>query len=385
MKIPLTKPYWNQKEEKAVICALRKTNGTGDRENTRKLIIQLKKLTGARYIFPTTSCTHGLELAMLSLDLKKGDEVIVPSFTMTSTANCVLIAGATPIFADVDPATCMLSVDDVSQKITSRTKAIIVVHYAGMAASMENLQSLAKKHNLYVIEDAAHAIGALYKGKPLGTCSDIGVYSFHGTKNVSCGEGGAVVTNNKELADKMDLYRANGTNRHAFLAGIVDKYSWMGKGSSYFLSDILAAILVEQLKKLKTINKRRKEIADYYNKKLINWTNLIDLPIVTEGTTPNWHIYAVLFKNPQHRDIFIKKMRAKGIEVSYHYVPLHSSTMGKKLQAEGIKGFSSNHLLLPHTERVFQSLVRLPIYPDLTNKQQKYVLTSVQSVLKQFA
>lgn len=382
MNIPLTKPYWNSKEEKAIVSALKKTSGVGDRQNSEIFVKELKKLTGASYAFATTSCTHGLELAMHSLQLSPQDEVIVPSFTMSSTANCVLMAGATVVFADVDPITAMVTADSVAKQITQHTKAIIVVHYAGMGAPMESLVSLAKKYHLTLIEDAAHAIGATYKGKPLGMWGDIGVYSFHGTKNVSCGEGGAVVTNRKDLADRMDIYRANGTNRHAFLAGEVDKYSWVGRGSSYFLSDLLAAVLVEQMKKIPEINKRRNKIARFYTKNLQKWTHLIRLPIVPEGTIPNWHIYAIFFKNPAFRDVFIASMRKKGIEVSYHYVPLHSSLMGRTLLQ---KHKNKKIHTLPHTDSIFASLVRLPLYPSLTKNQQEYIMTTAESVLKQLA
>jgi dTDP-4-amino-4,6-dideoxygalactose transaminase len=199
-----------------------------------------------------------------------------------------------------------------------------------------------------------------------------GVYSFHGTKNVSCGEGGAVLTDNKELADKMDIYRANGTNRNAFLAGIVDKYSWVGKGTSFYLSDILASIVSVQVDQITKIVNKRYQIASKYTKKLKPFNSVIRLPTIPEGVSPNWHIYAVRFNKSEHRNAFIKDMRKKGIDVSYHYVPLHSSRMGKSL------GGQYN---LPVTENVASTLVRLPIYPGLTREQLTYITSTAKTIL----
>ncbi len=373
MKIPLTKPYWGKAEQKAAARAIGEYAGSGDGKYTRKLIEAFKKMTGAAYVLPITSCTHGLELAMRAMNLKEGDEVIVPSFTMTSTANAVVLTGATPVFAEVDPVYFCLDPEDVERKITARTRGIAVIHYAGMAADMERLQKIARKHKLFIIEDAAHAVGAYWNGKMLGTIGDIGVYSFHGTKNISCGEGGVVLTNRKDLVDKMEIYRANGTNRKAYLDGLVDRYSWVGHGTSYFLADILAAILLAQVKIVGKINKKRAVIAAAYSKALKKYSTLLVLPRVSPGTRPNWHIYGIKFHKVEHRNVFLQEMRKKGIDVAYHYVPLHSSTYGKKLH--GDRG------QLPVTENVFSTLVRLPIYPALTKKNQSYIINSAHKIL----
>lgn len=379
MRIPLTKPFWTKKEENAATHALRHSTGVGDGLYSKKLVQKLQKLTGARYVFPVTSCTHGLELAMAALTsqglLKPGDEVVIPSFTMSSTANCVILAGAKPVFADIEKTYYCIDPVDIERKITKRTRGVIIVHYAGMPCQMEEIYKITKKYKLFLVEDAAHAIGTMYKGKHLGTLGDIGVYSFHGTKNISSGEGGAVLTNDENLAKYMEIYRANGTNRNAYIRGEVDKYSWVGKGSSYFLSDILSSIVIAQLYQIDKINKLRNRIAFFYTKKLsiFEKQGILQLPRVPKGTDPNWHIYAVKFYKEHLADACVKKMRDKGIEVSRHFVPLHSSRMGKKIAPQ--------QSLLPVTDTISRTLVRLPIYPGLNNKDLQYICSTLQKIL----
>lgn len=372
--VPFNKPFWGKEEERAVVNALRKTIGTGDGPNTAFVTDQLRKLTGASYVLPVTSCTHGLELAMAAYGIGQGDEVIMPSFTMTSTANAVVLFGGTPVFADIDPTYFCLDPDDVERRITRKTRGMIIVHYAGMACQMERLRDIAKKKKLFIVEDAAHTIGAYYQGSMMGNIADIGIFSFHGTKNISCGEGGAVLTNSKALFGKMEVYRANGTNRNAFIRGDVAKYSWVSGGSSYFLSDILAAVLGEQLKKIARITKTRNAIAREYTRGLQPFSSFLQLPSVPEGTKPNWHIYAVKFRKAEHRDSFIQMMRAAGVEVTSHYVPLHSSTFGRKLSGSVTK--------LPVTDEVSRTIVRLPVYPGLTKKQIRYVIQCAKKTIR---
>lgn len=462
MYIPLTKPFWGKKEEKAVINALRLTNGAGDGPFSKKLVGKLQRLTRSRFVLPVTSCTHGLELAMVALKetkrFKTGDEIIVPSYTMTSTANAILLSGGTPVFADIEENFYCIDPADIRKKITKKTRGLIIVHYAGMSCDMKPILALAKSHNLFIIEDAAHAIGASQNidlddvsdtvsksgnmlrtsKKPsqniaaLGTFGDIGVYSFHGTKNITCGEGGVVLTNNPKLADVMEIYRANGTNRASFLAGIVDKYSWVGLGTSYFLSDILSSIVCSQLDQINYITKKRNQIASFYTKSLQEYQSLIKLPEIPIGCNPNYHIYAIRFYEKRHRDIFLDRMRKKGIDVSSHYVPLHSSKMGKRLYSgKGIALFGDTRqwqdnylgpfpssfsevplsnknrlhrkimggtsgaphneypyplkrgiITLPVTEKVWQTLVRLPIYPSLTQKELRFIVTCAKDILR---
>lgn len=421
MKIPLTRPYWGSEEERAVTQALRSSSAAGDGPWTDKLIQKIKLLTRAKYVYPVTSCTHGLELAMLAIDIKPGDEVVMPSFTMTSTANCVVLRGATPVFADIETETYGLDPFAVEKKITPKTKAIICVHYAGMPCQIEALVKIARRHKLFLVEDAAHSLGASYKNQALGTFADIGVYSLHGTKNISCGEGGIVVTNNHKLAELMAIYRVNGTNRQAFIEGRVAKYSWVAPGSSYLLAEPLAAIAVAQVGKIKQINQMRSQIAKKYTELLsefvkadrgavlgirflrvikskrlrsINSVNPKDgdsaqkqtprraqghflLPVIPRNTIPNWHIYALKFVSADLAKSFKDALNKKGIAAAFHYVPLHNSPMGKKL--------GSDRVTLPVTDEVSQALVRLPIYPGLTKKELNYIISSAQKALKQLS
>lgn len=376
MKIPLNKPYWGKEEEQAVARAVRTTLGTGDGPNSEIMARKLAKLLHAKYVFPVTSCTHAMDLAIATLGVGPGDEVIVPSFTMTSTANCIVLRGAKPVFVDINPQTYNIDPKDITRAITKRTRGIMVVHYAGMGCEMEEIKKIAKKHKLFIVEDAAHSIGASYKGTMLGNWGTAGAFSFHGTKNVACGEGGALVTNDKKLADKIEVFRANGTNRHAFLKGIVPLYHWVGEGTSYFLSDILASVVNTQLDKLTSINNKRKQIASYYTKTLAEFTHVVQLPVVPQGARPNWHIYALKFKTADARRTFQKKMREAGVEVSTHYVALHASPMGRALGGARRK--------LPVTDSVATTLVRLPIYPGLTKKEQTYIATTARNILATF-
>jgi len=384
MNIPLNKPYWGKREEEAVIWAMRTGTGVGDGGNTRVATEKLKTLIGSRYCYLVTSCTSAMDIALLALGLKPEEEVIVPSFTLSATATPVLLAGGRPVFADIDPVTYCIDPIYIEKVITKRTRGIMVVHYAGMAAPMEKILALAKAYKLWVVEDAAHAIGAYYHRGPafgahqgrashLGTFGIAGAFSFHGTKNVCCGEGGAIVTDDPELSGKIDVLRAVGTNRSAFLAGKVSLYEWVGEGSSYLLSDILASILINQIDRIDRINKKRGQIASFYNKIFQPYSHVIRLPSVPEGAVPNWHIYALKFKTESRRKNFQTKMRQKGIEVSTHYVPLHSSPMGRKLGGDRRK--------LTVTEDVARTLVRMPIYPGLTEKEQEYVAREAKKIL----
>lgn len=375
LPIPLHQPFWGKREEKALVNAISHGQGVGDGPYSQKLRQKLKKLTGAKFVWPVTSCTHAMEMAVACLGVKPGQEVICPSFTLSATALAFVNRGAEPVFADIDAKTYCLDPADVERCITKRTAGIMVVHYAGMAYKIPEILKIAQKYRLWVVEDAAHAIGAFYRGRALGTFGNAGAYSFHGTKNIACGEGGAVVTNDPQLAAKMDVYRAIGTNRQAFLEGKVSLYHWVGKGSSFMLSDILASLVTIQLSQINKINKLRHQIASLYNSALGVYQNFVQLPIVPEGITPNWHIYTLKFKTADQRKKFVTAMKQKGIEVATHFVPLHTSPMGLELGGGRRK--------LPVTEEVAQTLVRLPIYPGLTKTQLQYILTSAQRILRQ--
>lgn len=369
--IPLHKTYWGREEEKAAIAAMRSGTGVGDLKFSEKLSNYLKKYLKIRYALPTGSGTAALELACACI-LKKGDEVLVPSFTFSSCANAIMLTGAKPVFCDIDINTFNLDCDAVEKRITRKTKAIMVVHYAGMACNMDKISEIAKKHKLLVIEDSAHALGAKFKGVNLGTIGTIGCFSFHGTKNAASGEGGAFVTNDKEIFKKAEIIREKGTNRSSFMRGERRKYSWVSVGRSLILSDILSAIALEQLKKLDKITQLRKKNADYMLKRLKKLSSKIILPQISEHTDPNWHIFAIRVPRLV-RDTVIKGLRAYGIEASFHYLPLHASSVGKKM------GYRIGDL--PVCEEVAATLIRLPMHPQLKKSEIDFIAAACEKVV----
>lgn len=369
--IPLHKPFWGKEEERAAINALRAGTGVGDLLYSEALAKEISKKLNVRYVLPTASGTASLELACAIL-LKRGHEVILPSFTFSSCANAVLLSGAKPIFCDIDINTYNIDPAEIEKKITKKTKAIMVVHYAGMACNMEKIIAIAKKNNLYVIEDAAHALGASYNGKWLGTISDIGCFSFHGTKNAASGEGGIFVTNDKNIFQTAEIIREKGTNRSSFMRGERKKYSWVRVGRSLILSDILSAIALEQMRKLEKITSARKKNADYFLKKLKKLSTKIILPQVSPDTLPNWHIFAI--RTPRLiRDYVIHGLRNYGIEASFHYLPLHQSQMGKKL------GYKKKDLSV--SEEVASTIIRLPMHPKLKRSEIDYIVEVLEKII----
>ena len=369
--IPLHKTFWGREEEKAAITALRSGTGIGDLVFSEALAKEISNKLDIPYVLPTGSGTAALELACALL-LKRGQEVILPSFTFTSCANAILLTGARPVFADIDINTYNLDPVEIEKKITKKTKAIMVVHYAGMACAMNKIMQIANENNLYVIEDAAHALGATYNGKNLGTIGNIGCFSFHGTKNAASGEGGAFVTNDKEIFKSAEIIREKGTNRSSFMRGERKKYSWVKVGRSLILSDILSAIALEQIKKLDKITSLRRKNTQYFLKKLKRLSSRIILPQVSEGTDPNWHIFAI--RTPRTlRDKTIKELRNFGIEASFHYLPLHQSQMGKKL------GYKAKDL--PVSEEVASTLIRLPMHPRLKKSEVDYIVAALEKII----
>ncbi len=369
--IPLHKPFWGKEEEKAAIAALRGGTGVGDLNFSESLAKALQKALDIKYVLPTGSGTAALELAC-AIILKKGDEVIMPSFTFSSCANSVLLSGAKPVFADIDISTYNVNPTEIEKKISKKTKAIMVVHYAGMACDMDKILEIADKHKLSVIEDAAHALGASYKGKNLGTLGTIGCYSFHGTKNMASGEGGAFATNDKSIFKIAEIIREKGTNRSSFMRGERRKYSWVKVGRSLILSDILSAIALEQVKKLPRITELRINNANYLLKKLSKLTSKLILPTESAGTSPNWHIFAIRVPSVI-RDKVIKELRSYGIEASFHYLPLHRSSMGKKM---GYRGGD-----FPVSEDVASTIIRLPMHPKLKKSEMDYIVAALEKII----
>jgi dTDP-4-amino-4,6-dideoxygalactose transaminase len=333
---------------------------------------RLSALLGGRRVLLTTSCTHALELALLALGVGRGMQVICPSFTFVSTANAILRVGAQPVFADIEEATLGLDPRDVAARVTPRTAALIPVHYGGVAPEMDALLAIARERRLRVVEDAAQGLAASYQGMPLGAIGDAGCFSFHETKNVTCGEGGALAVADPEIAARAEIIREKGTNRAAFLRGEVDKYTWVDEGSSYIQSDILAAILDAQLDKLGQIQERRRAVARAYRERLGPWAERhgVKLPPQLPGRETNHHLFSLLLPEPARRDAFLAYLRGRGIMATFHYVPLHSSPFWRRRAGEVPS--------LPVTDRVAAALVRLPLHPRLAPEDVSRVVDAVR-------
>ena len=363
-------PWYDEREFAAVRAAL-EAHSAGDGPVGRRVEGRLSEMLGGRRVLLTTSCTHALELALLALGIGPGQEVICPSFTFVSTANAALRVGARPVFADIEDRTLGLDPNDVERRLTPRTAAILPVHYAGVAPDMQALLDIAKRRGLRVVEDAAQGIAASWRGRALGTLGDAGCLSFHETKNLSCGEGGALVVSDPELAKRAEIVREKGTNRAAFFRGEVDKYTWVAEGSSYVLSDVLAAILDAQLDKLAEIQSRRAAIVARYRAGLAGWAaeRSVELPAQLPEREPNHHIFFLLYADTARRDRALQALRADGVMATFHYVPLHSAPHGRRISAEQE---------LPVTDRVAGTLLRLPLHPRLSDTDVDRVIEAVR-------
>jgi dTDP-4-amino-4,6-dideoxygalactose transaminase len=375
MRIPSNVPYIGVEEEKALKKALADGHLTGNGPICKRVQEQMQEIFNVKHVLLTPSCTAALEMAMLVLDIGPGDEVILPSFTFVSTANCIVLRGAKPVFAEIKPDTLNIDPEDIRRRITPRTKAIIPVHYAGVGCDMDAIMEIAEEHNLWVVEDAAQGVDALYKGQYLGTIGDIGCYSFHGTKNITCGEGGAFLTNDDELARRAEIAHEKGTNRAAFVRGQVDKYSWVSIGSSYVLSDLLAAVLEVQLGKRDEIKAKRKTMWEQYYKglKLLAGEGKVILPVVPANREPNYHIFFFRVADEETRNRVLSTLRDRGIGATFHYIPLHSSPFGKKDLKCAYE--------LPRTEKASCTLVRLPIYASMESDEIASIVTSALEVI----
>lgn len=326
----------------------------------------LEEKFGFDKVLLTTSGTHAIEMAMLLIDIGPGDEVIMPSYTFVSTANAVVLRGAKPVFVDIRPDTQNIDETLIEQAITTRTKAIMPVHYAGVSCEMDTIMDIAYRHKLWVVEDAAQGINARYKEKYLGGIGHLGCYSFHETKNISMGEGGALIINDSALKVRAEIIREKGTNRSKFYRGEVDKYSWVDIGSSFLPSDINAAVLKAQLEHLDEIQTKRNELYQRYYKAFSGIdAQSITLPVVPKNTIPNAHMFYLLLDSQEQRDDFIRYMKSKNILVVFHYVPLHSSNFAHH---------NLDQYQLPSTVENAQKLVRLPIFYSLTYDEQQRVI-----------
>jgi len=363
--IPFSLPYLTGKEASYVQEALESGQWSGDGAFSKKCVGILEQLTGKR-VFLTPSGTSALELSLMALDLRPGDEVLLPSYTFVSSANAAVQMGLVPVFIDIRPDTLNIDEALIEQAVSPKTRALMVVHYAGVAAEMDAIKSMAAKFNLAVIEDAAHGVNAFYKGKALGSLGDLGAFSFHQTKNYSSGEGGAIVVANEKYLERVEIHRQKGTDRSKFLMGAVDKYSWVDRGSNYLLSNLLSAVLYAQLENLEDINSKRKAVCEYYQAGLADLSDHLLVPSVPSSCRSNYHLFYFLLKDPASQTALLSFLKKAGIEATTHFVPLHDSPGGKRF------GVTRGPMTI--TEKTAKGLVRLPLYPQLTQDSQKYIL-----------
>lgn len=366
MRIPFNKPYLTGREAGHLAESLQ-GQLSGDGSFTKRCHAWLVTHTECAKALLTHSCTAALEMAALLADVGPGDEVILPSFTFVSTANAFALRGATPVFVDIRPDTLNLDETLLEAAITPRTKVIVPVHYAGVACEMDDIMALAARHRLLVIEDDAQGLMARYRGRPLGSIGHLATLSFHETKNIVAGEGGALLINESRFADRAEIIREKGTNRSAFFRGQVDKYSWVDIGSSYLPGELVAAFLLAQLEDAQAITQRRLALWQRYHEAFaeLERQGRVRRPIVPAHCEHNAHLYYLLFEDLAARTRFIADMRAADIDTVFHYVPLHSSPVGQRL------GRTSGEL--PHTQAVSDRLVRLPLWPGLEPLQARVI------------
>jgi dTDP-4-amino-4,6-dideoxygalactose transaminase len=371
MKIPFNRPSIVGQEAHYVSKALVNGHMSGDGPYTRMCSQLLEQELGVPKVLLTTSCTHALEMAALLLELCPGDEVILPSFTFVSTANAFVLRGARPVFVDIRKDTLGIDESLISQAITPKTKAIVVVHYAGVGCEMDVIQSLANTRGLSVIEDNAHGLFGSYKGKLLGTFGSLATLSFHETKNFSCGEGGALIINDHQFVQRAEILREKGTNRSAFFRGQVDKYTWKDLGSSYLPSDVLAAFLYGQLEMKNNILRRRRAIWNRYAEGLGDWAkaNNVILPQIPAACVHPAHLFYLILPSLTARQALIAHLKAKGILSVFHYLPLHLSPMGRHW------GYKDEDL--PTTEQVSDCLLRLPLFYSLSGEDVEVIIKTI--------
>lgn len=365
--IPFNKPYLTGKELHNVAAAHALGQLSGDGQFTQRCNLWLKSRTGTHQALLTHSCTAALEMAAILADLQPGDEVIMPSYTFVSTANAFALRGAVPVFVDIRADTLNLDESLIEAAITPRTRAIAPVHYAGVGCEMDVIMEIAAHYRLLVIEDAAQGVLANYRGRPLGAIGHLGAYSFHETKNIISGEGGALLINDPVLAARAEIIREKGTNRSQFFRGQVDKYTWVDIGSSYLPGEIIAAFLSAQMDEADAITVRRMAVWERYHAafKQLEWAGRVRRPVIPDGCGHNAHMYYLLLRNLDDRMAFIQAMKAQDINCVFHYVPLHSAPHGKKI------GRVTGELAI--TEDLADRLVRIPLWIGI-EEQQEYVV-----------
>jgi dTDP-4-amino-4,6-dideoxygalactose transaminase len=369
--IPFNRPGFVGRELEYVTQAVTSGHISGDGSFTRRVQAFIEQELGVRRVLLATSCTDALEMAGLLLDLKPGDEFIVPSFTFVSTANAFVLRGARPVFVDVRADTLNIDERLVERAIGPKTRAIVVVHYAGVGCEMEILGEIALRHNLPLIEDNAHGLFASYHGRLLGTLGTLSTLSFHETKNFTCGEGGALVINDASLVERAEIIRDKGTNRARFFRGQVDKYTWVGLGSSFLPSDILAAFLLAQLEGRQPIIDARRRLWLRYQTELASWADShgIRSPVIPADREQSFHLFYLIMRTLDERQALIEHLRSRDILAVFHYQPLHLSPMGR--------GFGGKPGDCPVTEDLSDRLVRLPLYNWLSEADQSRVIAAI--------
>jgi dTDP-4-amino-4,6-dideoxygalactose transaminase len=375
-ELPFNRPYRTGAEPELVLEALNGgwTGGNGPFSGRCERL--LVEQTGARAALLTPSCTGALEMAAVLADVGPGDEVIVPSFTFVSTANAFVLRGATPVFVEIAPDTLTMDADALADAVTPATRVVVPVHYAGGACAMDEIAAIAERHELTVVEDAAQGVGATWQGRALGALGALGALSFHETKNVSCGEGGALLINDERFAARAEVLQEKGTNRAGFARGEVGQYTWIDLGSSYLMSDVTAALLLAQLERVAEITAARRALWSSYHAAFegLEREGRVQRPRFTAGSEHNGHIYYLLLSDRAQRDELIRALRSVGIQAHFHYVPLHSSPAGLR--------FGRTHGELPHTDAVAGRLIRLPLWMGMNDADVERVCEAVACALR---
>ena len=375
-RINFNVPPFTGKETEYIMEAVKAQKICGDGQFTKKCNAWIEEKTGTRKALLTTSCTHATELAALLAEVKAGDEVIMPSYTFVSTADAFVLRGAVPVFVDIRPDTMNIDEKKIEAAITDRTVGIVPVHYAGVACEMDTIMDIAKRHNLWVIEDAAQAIMSSYKGKALGTFGEFGCFSFHETKNYSMGEGGAILIRDEKYIENAEIFREKGTDRSKFNRGQIDKYTWRNYGSSYLPSDMNAAYLWAQLEMAEEMNNARLAVWEQYKKELapLAQSGKIELPTVPEGCVHNAHMFYIKAAEIEERTELEKFLKANNIWAVFHYIPLHSAPAGLK--------FGKFHGEDEYTTKESERLLRLPMYYGLKEDEVSYICDKVKEFYK---
>jgi dTDP-4-amino-4,6-dideoxygalactose transaminase len=371
-RIPFNRSSLAGREQEYIAQAMRIGQIAGDQTFTKKCHELLERRLGVSKSLVTTSCTHALEMSALLLNIEPGDEVIVPSFTFVSTVNAFVLRGAKPVFADIRADTLNLDETKLAELITPKTRAIVPVHYAGVGCEMDAILALAGQHAIEVVEDNAHGLFGKYKGKLLGTFGCLATQSFHETKNITCGEGGALLINDPDLIERAEIIREKGTNRSRFFRGQVDKYSWVDLGSSYLMSDLLAAFLYGQLECAEQIQSKRRRVWEYYHTHLCDWAARqgVRTPHIPAECEQTYHMYYLLLPSLECRQALIAHLKKRGILSVFHYLPLHLSDMGRR--------FGGQQGDCPVTEDISDRLLRLPFYNELTQIDQASVVEALR-------